>query len=110
MDDEKEAFFRDVSEIFARKEWLRLSILERDQKAVAAMLCFDYGESLYLYNSGFDPELSSLSPGIVLIGYCIQDAISRGKKWFDFMRGSEDYKYRLGGKDTLIYRILIERS
>jgi CelD/BcsL family acetyltransferase involved in cellulose biosynthesis len=110
MDDEREAFFQDVSETFARKEWLRLSILERGQKAVAAMLCFDYGESLYLYNSGFDPELSSLSPGIVLIGYCIQDAISRGKKWFDFMRGSEDYKYRLGGKDTLIYRILIERS
>ncbi len=109
MDEEREAFFGDVSQAFARKGWLRLYILERYQKAVAAMLCFDYGNSLYLYNSGFDPELSSLSPGIVLIGYCIQDAISRGKRWFDFMRGNEDYKYRLGGKDTSVYRILIER-
>jgi CelD/BcsL family acetyltransferase involved in cellulose biosynthesis len=109
MDEEREAFFRDVSQTFARKGWLRLYILERDQEAVAAVLCFDYGESLYLYNSGFDPELSSLSPGIVLIGYSIQDAISRGKRWFDFMRGNEDYKHRLGGKDTPIYRILIER-
>ena len=109
MDEERQAFFHDVSQTFARKGWLRLYILEREQEAVAAMLCFDYGESLYLYNSGFDPELSSLSPGIVLIGYCIQDALSRGKRWFDFMRGKEDYKYRLGGKDTPIYRILIER-
>lgn len=109
MNGEREIFFREASQTLARKGWLRLYILERDQRAAAAMLCFDYGETLYLYNSGYDPELSSLSPGIVLIGYCLQDAIWRGKRCFDFMRGKEDYKYRLGGKDSSIYRILIEK-
>jgi CelD/BcsL family acetyltransferase involved in cellulose biosynthesis len=84
--------------------------LEREGKAAAAMFCFDYEDTLYLYNSGYDPELSPLSPGIVLIGHCLQDAISRGKRYFDFMRGEEDYKYRLGGEDSPIYRIRIERA
>jgi CelD/BcsL family acetyltransferase involved in cellulose biosynthesis len=109
MNGQREAFFRELSHTFAQKGWLRLSVLERDRQAVAAMLCFDFGETLYLYNSGFDPEFSSLSPGVVLIGYCLQDAIARGKRWFDFMRGEEDYKYRLGGKDSAIYRVLVEK-
>jgi len=39
----------------------------------------------------------------------LQDAISLSKQCFDFMRGKEGYKYRLGGKDSPIYRILVER-
>lgn len=109
MNEQREGFFQEASKTFAQKGWLRLYILEREAMGVAAMLCFDYGKTLYLYNSGHDPELSFLSPGIVLIGYCLQDAISLGKQCFDFMRGKEGYKYRLGGKDSPIYRILVER-
>lgn len=109
MDKQREAFFREASDVFAKQGWLRLYIMEREEKAVAAMLCFDYREALYLYNSGFDPELSALSPGIVLIGHCLQDAIARGKRWFDFLRGNEDYKYRLGGKDSPIFRIIVKK-
>jgi CelD/BcsL family acetyltransferase involved in cellulose biosynthesis len=110
MNGQREGFFRDASNALAQRGWLRLYILEREGKAAAAMFCFDYEDTLYLYNSGYDPELSPLSPGIVLIGHCLQDAISRGKRYFDFMRGEEDYKYRLGGEDSPIYRIRIERA
>ena len=109
MDQQREAFFREVSDVFAKRGWLRLYILECGEKAVAAMLCFAYQEALYLYNSGFDPELSVLSPGIVLIGHCIQDAIAQGKRRFDFLRGNEDYKYRLGGKDSPIFQMVVRR-
>jgi CelD/BcsL family acetyltransferase involved in cellulose biosynthesis len=32
--------------------------------------------------------------------YAIRDAVERGKSRFDFLRGAEEYKHRLGGKDT----------
>ncbi|MDH7500392.1 MAG: GNAT family N-acetyltransferase, partial [candidate division NC10 bacterium] len=110
MNGPMQGFFREASQTFAQKGWLRLYILEREEKAAAAMLCFDYQTTLYLYNSGYDPELSLLSPGIVLIGYCLRDAIALGKQCFDFMRGQENYKYRLGGKDSPIYRLRVEKA
>jgi len=46
-----------------------------------------------------------LSPGIFLAAHCIGQAIGRKLKVFHFLRGQEDYKYRLGGKEEKIYRI-----
>jgi CelD/BcsL family acetyltransferase involved in cellulose biosynthesis len=41
-----------------------------------------------------------LSAGIVLVARMIEDAVGRGYTEFDFLRGDEQYKYRLGAKDT----------
>ena len=46
-----------------------------------------------LYNSGFAPERAALSPGVVLLAHLVRDAIGRGRKKFDFLRGEERYKY-----------------
>jgi len=108
MDERREAFFAEVASVFTRRGWLRLYTLEHEGGAAAAMLCFDYQGNVMLYNSGYDPAFSSLSPGIVLIANCLQDAISRRKARFDFLRGKEDYKYRLGGRDFPVYRIVVE--
>jgi CelD/BcsL family acetyltransferase involved in cellulose biosynthesis len=40
----------------------------------------------------------------------IQHAISAGKARLDFLQGSEDYKYRFGGRDTTVYRTIIRKS
>jgi len=44
------------------------------------------------------------------MGKLIQQAIEQQRAVFDFLRGNEDYKYRLGGKDTHVYRLLLERQ
>ena len=49
-----------------------------------------------LYNSGFHPEAAALSPGLVLLAYVVRDAIGRGRRRFDFLRGEERYKYEFG--------------
>jgi CelD/BcsL family acetyltransferase involved in cellulose biosynthesis len=43
------------------------------------------------------------------MGDLIQHAIENKRAVFDFLRGDEDYKYRLGGQDTRLYRLHIER-
>ncbi len=89
--------------------WLHLSFLEVGGKQAAAYLSFDYGGRLWLYNSGINPAYQSLSPGLVLLSHQIQWAIKQGRREFDFLRGDEVYKYRMGGVDRYITRLTITR-
>lgn len=89
--------------------WLHLSFLEVGGKRAAAYLSFDYGGQLWLYNSGINPAYQSLSPGLVLLGHLIQWAINQGRREFNFLRGDEAYKYRMGGVDRYITRLTITR-
>lgn len=108
MDDTKEAFFKAIAEAFSEECWLKLWLFETGGTEAAAMLCFQYGDSLYLYNSGFDPQIGEAhSIGVALAARCIQNAIENGKRRVDFLRGSEGYKYDLGAVDTSVYRMAI---
>lgn len=110
MDERMGGFFQSVARVIFDQGWLKLAFLLVNDLKSAAMLCFDYNGSIMVYNSGYDPQLHpSLSSGIVLLAYCIQDAIAKGRKKFDFLRGSEEYKYRFGGQDTEVYNLRISR-
>jgi CelD/BcsL family acetyltransferase involved in cellulose biosynthesis len=106
---EREDFFRDLAVDLAPKGQFRLYFLEVDGVRVAACICFDYGGSYLLYNSGYDPEYSTLSVGLLNKALCIKEAIEAGKSSFDFLRGAERYKYHLGGQDRSIYRLVARR-
>lgn len=110
MDAQMEDFFRAVTQAACNKGWLRLSVMRFDGQAVASYLCFDYGGDRLVYNSGFDlSTYGYLSPGIVLLGHLISDAIERGCHRFDFLQGDERYKYDLGATDTEVLRLFIRR-
>ena len=99
-----ESFFRAVANAMAEQKLLRLNILELDKKPVAATMCFDYKDTMYLYNSGYEPDYSWLSVGVVSKALCIKDSIERNKKLFDFLKGGEAYKYHLGGHELPLYK------
>ena len=96
MDERMESFFRGALDALAAAGWVRLWFLESAGTPVASFICTEYGDSVGLYNSGFDPAHSRLAPGIVLLGHVIQDAIERRVPVFDFLRGEEPYKYAFG--------------
>lgn len=102
-----ETFFRRLAEVMAETGLLRLGILELDGKPVAVIMCFDYNDCIYLYNSGYDPEYTGLSAGLLSKVMAIQDSIEKGRKKFDFLKGAETYKYHLGGKEVPLYRCRI---
>ena len=110
MDERMQGFFRSVALAALERDWLRLAILEYNGESVASYLCFDYGGDRLVYNSGFDLRLyGSLTPGIVLLGYLIRDAIETGCRRFDFLQGNERYKYDMGAKDTDVMRLVVGR-
>ena len=98
-----ESFFRAIAQTMAEAKMLRFAILEISAKPVAAVMCFDYNDKVYLYNSGYDPEYSILSVGLMSKLLSIKDSIERGRKYYDFLKGAEEYKYRLRGREIPIY-------
>jgi len=107
LTDRMKSFFRLLADTMAETGLLRLGILELDTLPVAMIMCFDYNDCVYLYNSGYDPEYNSLSVGLISKILCIKDGIQRGRKRFDFLKGAEPYKYHLGGREVPLYRCQI---
>lgn len=97
MDEPMKTFFELVAGAMAEAGLLRLGFLELDKTPVAAVMYFDYNDTIYLYNSGYDPRYGGLSVGLLSKVLCIKDSIEQGKGRFDFLKGAEAYKYRLGG-------------
>ena len=98
-------FFSEVILELGQKKLLTLCFLRYNSENIAAILLLHQKNEVLLYNSGFDPKYSFLSPGLILISYAIKQAIEAGKDRFDFLRGNEKYKYDLGGKDRKLYKI-----
>jgi len=105
LNRQREMFFLTIAQEFSGMGWLELFTLSFDEKEVAYLLCFNYHDTLHLYNAAYDPTYFIFSPGIVAITYCLEDAINRGIKQFDFLRGSESYKYHFGAQDQHLYTL-----
>jgi CelD/BcsL family acetyltransferase involved in cellulose biosynthesis len=108
MNEVRKEFFRKISHTLLPLGWLNLFFLQFEGTDVAALLCFAYENTIYVYNSGYDPSYGALSPGIVLLTSCIEDAIERGICGLDLLRGNESYKYHFGATDRLIYRAVLK--
>ena len=99
------AFMQDLAVTFAGADITRLGLLRINGEPVAATLCFDYRAVTYLYNSGYEPSLADASVGLVSKACAIRNAIERGQARFDFLRGNEPYKRRLGGVRRQVVRL-----
>lgn len=109
LTDARESFFRRMVGELARMGALKLFFMELAGQRVATAMCFDYGQIRFLYNSGYNPEYAHLSVGLLLKGLCLRQAIEEGKTYFDFLRGDERYKYDLGAKDVILYKLVVRR-
>jgi len=108
MNSEMAIFFRKLTASMADRRMVHLEFLELDGRPVAGVLCFDYRSTVFLYNSGFDPRFRALSVGLLNKVLSIRTAIENGRKAYNFLKGSEIYKHRLGGRPIPIYRCRVE--
>jgi CelD/BcsL family acetyltransferase involved in cellulose biosynthesis len=98
------AWHREACALLLRAGLLRLHALRLDGELIAVLHCVADTEPMherrhYYYLGGFDPRWRELSPGTLLVGHAIEQAIAQGAGTFDFLRGSEPYKYRWGALD-----------
>ena len=108
MTDKMASFFRSLAKVLAAEKMLKLFFMDINEIPVAAVLCFDDNSSIYLYNNGFDIRFNSLSVGTLCKVFSIKDSIENGRHKYDFLKGAETYKYRLGGKEMPLYECKIK--
>jgi CelD/BcsL family acetyltransferase involved in cellulose biosynthesis len=101
------AFFQGLVRAMAREGLLRLGLLYLDNALAAATLSFDYNGQVLLYNNGFDPVYERLSVGLLSKVYGLRHSIEQGRCRYDFLKGNEIYKYRLGGQEVPLHRCRI---
>lgn len=108
MQDKMERFFRELHQSLWQAGMLWLATLKDGGRALASVFQIRFAGVAHLYNSGYDPEASALSPGLVLIARCIERSCEEGLSEYDFLRGTERYKYDLGGRDRSVVRLAWE--
>jgi CelD/BcsL family acetyltransferase involved in cellulose biosynthesis len=78
---------------------VRLYAVEIGGRVVGAYYGFLNRGRAYAYLGGFDPDFSYESPGTILVGYAIEEAVREAASEFHFLRGREPYKYEWGAVD-----------
>ena len=109
MNEKRERFFLDMAAELGARGKFNLSVLEFDGKRVATCISLDYGDTYFLYNSGYDPAYSHLGVGFVNKTLAVKESIEAGRRSFDFLRGTERYKYDLGAEDRSVFKLTVRR-
>lgn len=91
-------FFRRVATRSSQKGWLDFWALEIGGSAVALEFGFTYAGTYSFLQSGFDPAFEQSGPGVALKALVIRELIARGVRFYDFLGGGEEYKYRWGAE------------
>ena len=110
MEPGMEIFFRRLGEAFLADDCFRLAFIEAGGEKVAGAIGFAFGDTFFLYNSAFDHEWKPMSPGMVLVGELIKQAIEEGRSGFDFLKGGLEYKFRFGAAPRKLMRLQIARE
>ena len=100
------AFHRDVSARLAERGQCAVHWLEIDGQPAAAEYEFRGDGINFAYQSGIDPERLELEPGNLITVALLKQAIERGDRGIDFLRGDEPYKshFRAEPRPTVRFR------
>lgn len=110
QNEQNTTFFKRVMPAMYEQGWLQLAFLMINGEAAATYLNFDYKNHIQVYNSGLSKKHLNASPGVLLLAHLIRNAIDHHYHIFDFLRGNEEYKYRMGGKDHPVYMVKAQLS
>jgi CelD/BcsL family acetyltransferase involved in cellulose biosynthesis len=104
------SFHKALAPQLAERGWLRLYRLRLDGKTRALFYCFQRGERVYYYLSGFDVALQRWSLGTVLMAEMVAQSISSGARELDLMRGDENYKRLWRATETHTVRLVLTQQ
>jgi CelD/BcsL family acetyltransferase involved in cellulose biosynthesis len=88
------SFHEKLSSRLLERGWLRLFSIDSSSAPAAVLYCFAHCGRYSFYQAGRDPIFQKHRVGLVIMHKAILEAISEGATVFDFLRGTEQYKYR----------------
>lgn len=105
-------FHKEIALRFFRKGWLQMNILmpiENQDENVAIDMNYRYKNRLYGIHCALnvDSEYYNHGPGTVLLNTTLKDVAESQLEYYDFLRGSEEYKLKLSNKTSRNRNIII---
>jgi len=92
----KRNFYKELSHLLLGRGWLRFYTLAVNNLPVAHQYCFEYRNTMFLLQEGFDPEWDHYGVGNVLRSYVFRDCTERRVIAYDFLGGITDHKISWG--------------
>ncbi|MBV8589147.1 MAG: GNAT family N-acetyltransferase [Acetobacteraceae bacterium] len=94
------AFYREAAPALLAAGSLHLAGLWLGERLSAVCMALLHGpDRILFYQSGYDPAYAATSPGSLLLGALIENAVEAKRRQANFLRGGEAYKYRWGAVD-----------
>ena len=103
MTKKVESYFKNL---LSMDGW-KIYYIDTNKGVLSTAFCYENKIGCYLYNSSRNNEFNSVNPGIVLNDLIIQLLIEKELSFFDFLKGTERYKYDLGGKSVQLYDLIM---
>ncbi|MDD7966725.1 GNAT family N-acetyltransferase [Actinomycetospora lemnae] len=101
------AFHEDFAAAALGRGWLRMSFLEIDGTAVAALYGWRIGGRYAYFQAGFDPAWAEKSVGLVLMAHTVREAIEEGADEYDLLLGDETYKARFATDERAVETLVV---
>ena len=108
LTEQMTSFFRLLAQETAQHGMLKMFFLDIDHVPAAGVMCFDYNDTMFLYNNGYNPHFGNLSPGFLSKVYSIKNSIEKEKFRYDLLKGEEGYKKRLGSTPVPLYHLKVD--
>ncbi len=110
MNDARERFFRELAGELVAAGMLRLQEVSVNGVTAAMVFCIQHENRLYLYNNAYSPEYRAVSIGLMSKVLSIRKAIEEDLGSYDFLGGTERYKYQLGGREVALHSLVLNRT
>lgn len=87
--------------------------LHAEGRPLASAIMLAHRNTAFIYNMAYDMNLAAedragLAPGVVLVSLLVERSLDSGLR-FDFLKGAQDYKLRLGGVPVDLIEVTVER-
>lgn len=104
------AFVEQATAKLAARGWVQVDCLSLDGRAIAGLLHLRYSGRLSMYLMAVDRSFSTkVSLGSVIVGRCLEQAIQDGFHVYDFLKGTEPYKFRWAASGVQCFDVLVYR-
>ena len=105
LEEEMKNFFSSLALYFEKIGALRLKGAFYNNEIMGILFCFQMNDSVYAFNTGYNPDFGELSPGVVSFALDIKAGIDEGFTYYNFLRGEERFKFDLGARRFYTWKI-----
>ncbi len=102
-----EIFLRDAISSMIAEHTACFTVCETAAQVVGVQLLLLGSDTVFMFQSGVDPNFLSLEPGHCIVAGSVMYAISEGYKAYDFLRGDEPYKAFWGAQRRPLQRFIL---